>query len=573
MNRTHMLKAIIHNFSKHKSSFLIASLLLLLSSFFSVLTPYFIMKILDESIPFGEWSSLLGYIALAFIATFLNNLTKLLSDYVFSKLARTFVINIRSRCIAHLQQMNGEYYTHINSGDMLKTIFEDIENIQQTATYSFVNFAADILISVGMLFFLGWLQPELLMWLLLLQVFVFLGQKKFNRWVEAQSISLRSASGELYSLIQEVISNLMNFVVIGVNSLFREKYMKLEKTNAKQQIKTQLVFSLSNGFLQLSGMIITLFILGYGGYKVIEGSLTIGGLITFNVYSQRLIAPIMRASQFQTRLAGALASWQKIRDILEAPLNWGESDAMLNKCSSIRSIDFQNVTFQYDDKLVLSKVSMQFESKKIYAIVGESGSGKSTITYLMLKLWPIEKGNILVNGTSINRISTTDLRQQIAVVSQNTLLFNDTIYNNLALGSTTITEADVMEVLRIVELYEFVMQLPQQLQTEIGEQGIRISGGQRQRLSIARALLRPASVLILDEATSMLDPITEEKIMFNLNQHIQDKIVIVIAHRLRTVVSSHEIYLLHEGRLAERGNHESLLAGKKQYQAMFERTV
>ncbi|PZD93994.1 hypothetical protein DNH61_21145 [Paenibacillus sambharensis] len=573
MNRKHMLKAIIRNFANHKGSFAAASFLLLMSSLFSVSTPYFIMKLLDTSIPSGNGSSLFIYIALALSAAILYNLTKLLSDYVFSKLARSFVVEIRSRCMQQLQKMHGEYYTNLSSGDVLKTLFEDIENIQQTATYSFVNFASDILVSIGMLIFLGWLQPELLMWLIVLQLIIFFVQQKFNRWIEAQTRDLRTASGELYSLIQEAASNLMNFVVIGAKSLFNNKYASLEKQNAYQQIKTQLIYSYSGSFLQLSGMFITLFILGYGGYKVIGGTLTIGGLITFNVYSQRLISPIMRASQFQTRLSGALISWKKINEILESPSHWGEKDANLQSIDSIHEIHIQDVSFQYEDKTVLSDVSLQLESPRVYAFVGESGSGKSTLTYLLLKLWTNMNGEIRINGTALNQISTDALRDQMAVVSQNTFLLNDTIYNNLALGNTSVTDNDVAEVLRIVELYDDVMALPKQLETFIGEQGIRLSGGQRQRLSIARALLRQTSVLILDEATSMLDPVTEEKLIQNLRNLIQDKIVILIAHRLRTVINAHEIFLLHNGSLVERGDHHSLIAVQSKYRAMFERTA
>ena len=317
---------------------------------------------------------------------------------------------------------------------------------------------------------------------------------------------------------------------------------------------------------KMSNAVTIAVLLGYGGYKVIIGSLSYGGLVTFNLYSQRFIAPILQLVQFNNDLTTCNIAWNRLNNLLNTKIDVKNG----TQTKTIQgNIKFEDVTFYYEEKKpVLHDVFMEFKKGEIYAIVGQSGAGKTTLMHLLFRLWDCISGSITVDGIDIKDFDIDCLRGQISIVSQNIFLLNDTIYNNIVLGKE-ITDEELQHILVQAGLHEFINTLPNKLETVVGENGIKLSGGEKQRISIARALLKKNPILIFDEATSMLDNETEEKIISILLDSFKDTTIILIAHRLSTVKNANTIYVLNNGTIMEHGNHDQLLEQKGIYYHLY----
>lgn len=291
-----------------------------------------------------------------------------------------------------------------------------------------------------------------------------------------------------------------------------------------------------------------------------------GGLVTFNLYSQRFIAPILQLVQFNNDLTTCNIAWNRLNNLLNTKIDVKNG----TQTKTIQgNIKFEDVTFYYEEKKpVLHDVFMEFKKGEIYAIVGQSGAGKTTLMHLLFRLWDCISGSITVDGIDIKDFDIDCLRGQISIVSQNIFLLNDTIYNNIVLGKE-ITDEELQHILVQAGLHEFINTLPNKLETVVGENGIKLSGGEKQRISIARALLKKNPILIFDEATSMLDNETEEKIISILLDSFKDTTIILIAHRLSTVKNANTIYVLNNGTIMEHGNHDQLLEQKGIYYHLY----
>lgn len=437
------------------------------------------------------------------------------------------------------------------------TLNYSIENIQTVLTNSFFSFLSNLVTAVGLLIFLVWLQAHLLLILSSSQIILFIVQKKFNNKIQIASENTRDAMGILNSSAQEIIANLFSFVENGLKGFFFKNYVKLEDNYVKNSIHTSFILAFNRAILNFLNSLTVATILGYGGYKVITGSLSLGGLVSFNLYSQRFIGPITQLAQYNTEIVTSMISWKRITSLLKTPISVNSGDEEIN---IFGDIEFENVRFSYDkENKVFNNLNLKFEKGKVHAIVGPSGVGKTTLIHLLLRLWDVDGGNIYLKGHDIKKINIENLRDQISLVSQNIFLLNDNIYNNIVLDNKEVSREKLDEVLRQADIYDFIDSLPNKLNTMIGENGIKVSGGEKQRISIARALLKNSSILIFDEATSMLDNETEENIISQLLSVFKNKTIILIAHRLSTVKNADIIYVLRDGQVIERGNHNELI--------------
>lgn len=354
-------------------------------------------------------------------------------------------------------------------------------------------------------------------------------QKRYKTKILSCTTETRDSISKLNSSIQEMISNLSSFVVNNLGKFFNKKYFALENNFAKRHINVSLVITANSVILNVINALIMATTLGYGGYKVIIGALSLGGLVSFNLYSQRFMSPIMQILQFNTDLSSNIVAWEKIVDLLNLPIK--VQDKGNKKISSCEDIIFENINFAYEQRPVLTNFNLCSEKNKIHAIVGYSGAGKTTIANLLYRLWDVDEGNIFFGTNKIKDITLESLRKNISIVSQNIFLLNDTIYNNIVLENENISRARLDDILKQADIHKFIESLPNKLDTIVGEDGIKLSGGERQRLSIARALLKNSSTIIFDEATSMLDNKTENNIIRTLSA-FRNKTIIIIAHRL-----------------------------------------
>lgn len=475
-------------------------------------------------------------------------------------------MDLRTSCFHHIMKLSGTYYTDYNSGDLFTTLYRDIEEIPSILTTTFFNAVSSFVSAIGLIFFLLTLQADLLIILLIFQVVLYMIQKKNNKKIGMFTEDTRSAIGKLNSSSQEIISNLFAFTVGGLKQYFFHKHNKLEKEYSQVNIRTSLLLTYNTSIINVINSLTVASILGYGGYKVIIGSLSYGGLVSFNLYSQRFMSPILQLVQFNIDLTSCSIAWNRYKKLINIPIT---IDSGTVNTVFEGNVKMENVHFSYDNKApVLNGVNMVFNKNNVHALVGHSGVGKTTIIHLLYRLWDISHGNITIDEYNIKELDIEVLRNQISIVSQNIFLMNDTIYNNIVLGNE-ITDDELNDVLKKADIYKFISSLPDKLDTVVGEDGIKLSGGEKQRISIARALLKKSPILIFDEATSMLDNETEDKIISILLQLSQEKTIILIAHRLSTVKSANVIYILNDGKVVETGNHEELMSKEGYYYKLF----
>lgn len=321
--------------------------------------------------------------------------------------------------------------------------------------------------------------------------------------------------------------------------------------------------SLKGGVKAIFGIVI----LWIGVIQVLDGNITIGTLLTFNALLAYFLNPIENIVNFQSTLQSAVVAAERLEEIIGTAIEKSELELKkINPPNLKGDIEFRNVDFRYGNrKLILNNISIKAKMNEKIALVGESGSGKTTLSKLLMNFYSIEKGEILINGLNINDINLDTLRDRIAYISQETFLFNKTILENLVFGNESATYEDVIEACKKAQIHDYINSLPLRYETLVEENGSNFSGGQKQRLSIARAILKNPDILVMDEATSNLDSITEKAISDTMDEFMKDKTAIIIAHRLSTIKNCDKIYVLEKGQVIEEGTHKELLSKKYYY--------
>jgi subfamily B ATP-binding cassette protein MsbA len=308
----------------------------------------------------------------------------------------------------------------------------------------------------------------------------------------------------------------------------------------------------------------------YGGYRIIGDKMTAGNLLAFLAALISLYDPVKRLANMYSAIQQGLAAAERVYDLLDQPVEIIEQPGATTLQPIRKHIEFNHVSFGYGEKQVLSGINFKIDVGQVVAVVGMSGAGKTTLINLIPRFYEVTEGAILIDGVDIREATLASLRSQIAIVTQQTILFNDTFKNNISYGDIRKSDDEIIAAAKAANAYDFIMKLPKQFDTNVGEQGIRLSGGERQRLCIARALLKNAPILILDEATSSLDSDSELEVQKALENLMKGRTTLVIAHRLSTIKNADCILTLANGRIVEQGRHADLMATDSEYRRLYE---
>jgi len=493
---------------------------------------------------------------------FIKNLFRYLAMYFLSPIHCGIVKDLRNMIFNKILILPLSYYTDQKKGDIMARSTNDVEEVKWTVISSLEMIFREPLSILFFLFALFFISTKLTLFVLILLPFTILLIGGIGKSLRRTSAKGQKQLGLLMSLLEEGISGLRIIKAYNAIDFTEEKFRKSNFRFNTLMIRAFRKRDLSAPLSEFLGAFVLVIVMWFGGKLVLGQNSTISPevFIAYVVIFSQLIPPAKALSTAYYNIQKGIASSDRIFDILESPEIIEEKSDASHIKSFEKNIVFNNVSFSYEKDIVLNKINLTIEKGKTVALVGVSGSGKTTIANLLPRFYDCTEGEILIDGIPVKNYFIKDLRGLMGLVSQESILFNDSVLNNIAFGMKNVNETDVIEASKIANAHEFIMQMEEGYQTNIGDSGSKLSGGQKQRISIARAVLKNPPILILDEATSSLDTESEKLVQDALFNLMKNRTSIVIAHRLTTIQHADEIVVLQEGKIIEKGNHSDLLA-------------
>ncbi|MDH5301542.1 MAG: lipid A export permease/ATP-binding protein MsbA [Gammaproteobacteria bacterium] len=505
-------------------------------------------------------------IPLALIGIFLvRGIGSFATSYLMSWVGRHVVKDMRSEIFDHLLLLPTRFYDKNASGQIISKIIYDAEQVSDASSRALTIIIQDSLVLIGLIGWMFYLSWEMTLVFLIIGPVMAVMVASINRRVRRDSRRLQDSMGNVTEISQEAIEAQRVVKIFGGKDYERQGFDKANEYNRKQFMKIVSTQSAYVPFVQLVAALLLALII-YLSTRPGEEVMTVGTFMSFISAMLMLFPPLKRLTTVNVVLQRGVAAAQSIFGLLEEK---AEIDRGTQTLAQVRGdVRFENVRFSYDSDKgeVLKGVNFSVPSGKSVAFVGRSGSGKSTLVSLLPRFYHLENGVISIDGININDLRMDELRKHIALVSQDITLFNDTIAHNIAYGRLeTATEEQIIEAAKAAYAWDFIKDLPDGLNTQVGEHGVLLSGGQRQRLAIARAILKDAPILILDEATSALDSESERHIQAALEQLMKNRTTFVIAHRLSTIENVDQIVVMDNGVAVEQGTHQELMARNGHY--------
>lgn len=523
--------------------------------------PWIIRNIIDEVLAAKNLVAL-NWIAFGILVLFfLRGVFSYLQGYLMSYIANRVIIDIRNEVYARVQRLSLRFFDARKTGSLMSRLTNDIGALQNAIVNDFVNIVKESVILIGSLVGMVILHWRLTLLCIIIVPLVSITIKYFGRKLKKSGHMMQERVADVTSHLQETIGGIR-----VVKSFFREDYeiarfRQINQASFGAAMKAARQSSQLSPVVEFIAAIAVTAIIWYGGWSVIDGELTAGELIAFLIYAINLANPVRRLSALYGDIQRSMAAGERVFALLDEVPDIREKDNAIALPVLRGDVVFDAVHFRYEpSKEVLSGISFHAEPGQKIALVGPSGSGKSTIANLIPRFYDVTAGAIKIDGHDIRDVTLASLREQIGIVPQDTALFNTTIEENIRYGRLDATAEEVEAAVRAANAEEFVRQLPQGLQTPIGDRGLVLSGGQRQRIAIARALLKDPRILILDEATSALDTESEQLVQAALERLMIGRTAFIIAHRLTTIQDADHILVIDRGRIVESGTHQSLLA-------------
>lgn len=492
-----------------------------------------------------------------------KNLFVYLSYRVLSPMRNYVMTKLRADLYSKILELPIGFFTEQKKGDIISRMSNDANEVEwsvMSTLEAVITQPLTIIIFLGGLIFIS---PRLSLFMfVLLPVMGFL-IGRVSRSLKKQSTESQEQLGVLMSILDETLTGLRIIKAFNAEKLIGSRFFS---TNTRlNNIRNTMNFrrDLASPMSEFLGVIVLCIILLIGGNLVLSGNsggLAAGGFITYILLFTQIINPAKALSTAFYNAQKGSAAIERIEEIIKVPLTVNDKPGAQTLQAFNNSIEFKNVTFAYDDKVILKNINLTIKKGQTIALVGSSGAGKSTLADLVPRFHDVTDGELLVDGVNIKDYTLHSIRAQMGVVTQEPILFNDTIANNIALGQFDISKDKIKEAARIANALNFIEQKEEKFDSNIGDRGSKLSGGERQRLTIARAVLKNPPILILDEATSSLDTESERLVQDAINNMMQNRTSIVIAHRLSTIRHADEIIVLQKGEIAERGTHDQLLA-------------
>jgi subfamily B ATP-binding cassette protein MsbA len=514
---------------------------------------------------YGQVNTLIVICSFLILTNLLANAFRYFSSTIIAKVRATIVYGIRNKLFGKIVELDVHYFTHQRKGDLMSRLTSDLHEIENSAVGALLIFFRDpfnLAIYFVALFMIQW---KLMLFTILILPLAGLIVSVIGKRLKKQSTESQQSMGHILSVMDETISGIRIIKGFLGEKFTFERFNKLNHYYAKLNRSMSYKRDLASPLTEFLGVTIAALILFYGGIMVFEKTLEASVFFLFIMSFYRILEPVKSISSSLTSIQRGIAAGERIFQIIDEPIQIQNTSSPTPFHSFTDKIEFKDVSFAYGDRKVLEQINFTVPKGKVVALVGPSGGGKSTLVDLLPRFQDPQSGRIIIDGIPTQEMDYRDLRKHIGIVTQESILFNDTIYNNIVFGQENVNEADVERAARIANAHDFIMQTEQGYQSNIGERGMKLSGGQRQRISIARAVLKNPEILILDEATSALDNESEKLVQEALTNVMQNRTALVIAHRLSTIRHADTILVIDQGRIVEQGTHDSLMAARGMY--------
>jgi len=521
---------------------------------------YLVKPALDE-IFFQKNSQMLIYIPLLVALVYLvKGLCDFGQYYLMSYIGQSVIRDLRAQMFEKLEEMSVGFFVRHSTGELLSRMNNDVSMVQGAITSAITGLVRDALTVVALVcvvFYRDFKLALIALAVFPLAIYPLLAfGKKLKRYSRRMLVSLE----EITERLNETITGIRIVKAFAMEDYERAKFDQVNQTLFNAFMQRFKVRALSNPVMETLGGMGVCAIVFYGGYQVINGQSTQGTFFSFMAALLMLYEPIKRINEVNITIQEGISAGERIFALLDSPTDVMDRPGAIILENVRHEILFDKVTFAYETEPVLKDITIRIRAGEAIAVVGESGVGKSTLLDLLPRFYDVTSGRILIDGTDLRDMTQRSLRENIGIVTQQTILFDDTIRNNIAYGRPDLPLQKVMEAAKAANAHDFVINLPYGYDTMIGENGIKLSGGERQRIAIARALLKNPPVLILDEATSSLDSDSEKAVQSALEVLMRGRTTLVVAHRLSTIRNVDRINVLVNGRIAEEGSHDELLA-------------
>jgi subfamily B ATP-binding cassette protein MsbA len=519
--------------------------------------------------------ALVGICIFIIITIFIKNLFRYLAMFFIAPIRNGVVKDMRNNLFQKILVLPLSYYSDERKGDIMSRMTADVREIEWSIMNSLEMVFREpitIIISLALMVLMSWQLTLLALVLLPISGF-FIG--RIGKSLKRSSTLEKEKTGVLLSMMEETLGGLRIIKAFNAERVVKQKFEKENSDYTNIMVKVYRRVDLSSPLSEFMGITVFVTILYVGGQMVLGEHPTMNGavFITYLALFSQLIAPAKAFTTAYYNIQKGLASAERVNKILNAEVTIKDAEHPKKLSGFEKEIEYKNVSFAYREKeagWVLNNINLKIEKGKTVALVGQSGSGKTTLADMLPRFYDPSQGEISIDGIPIKDAKLTDVRALMGIVTQESILFNDTVYNNIAFGIENVSEQQVIEAAKIANAHEFISQMPKGYQTNIGDRGGKLSGGQRQRMSIARAVLKNPPILILDEATSALDTESERLVQDALNKLMKNRTSIVIAHRLSTIQHADEIIVMQRGEMIERGTHAELIAKNGAYHKLHE---